>query len=104
MKRSTFALFAAGLMAVAAAPAGAATLWALDSAGGLARIDSDSRKAMPAMMVKGADGKEREVKSRGLSAGDYSGIIRQNNGSLTTILAGIPNEVSRKINVASLFL
>ncbi len=56
MKRSTFALFAAGLMAVAAAPAGAATLWALDSAGGLARIDSDSRKAMPAMMVKGADG------------------------------------------------
>jgi C-terminal processing protease CtpA/Prc len=30
------------------------------------------------MMVKGADGKEREVKSRGLSAGEYSGIIRQN--------------------------
>ena len=56
MKRSTFALFAAGLMAVTAAPAGAATLWALDAAGGLARIDSDSRRAMPAMMVKGADG------------------------------------------------
>ena len=32
------------------------------------------------------------------------GIIRQNNGSLKTILAGIPTEVSRKINVASLFL
>ncbi len=30
------------------------------------------------MTVKGADGKEREVKSRGLSAGEYGGIIRQN--------------------------
>lgn len=30
------------------------------------------------MTVKSADGKEREVKTRGLSAGEYSGIIRQN--------------------------
>ena len=30
------------------------------------------------MTVKGADGKEREVKSRALSAGEYGGIVRQN--------------------------
>lgn len=55
MMRTALALMAGGWIA-AAAPANAATIWALDAAGGLARIDSESRKAMPAVMVKGADG------------------------------------------------
>lgn len=55
MMRATLALLAGTFLATAA-PADAATIWALDAAGGLAKIDTDSRKAMPAMAVKGADG------------------------------------------------
>lgn len=50
------ALPLAAILFAAAAPAQAATIWALDAAGGLARIDTDTRKAMPAKPVKGADG------------------------------------------------
>ncbi len=57
MMRTALAMLAGGLIAAAApAPANAATIWALDAAGGLARIDANTRKAMPAMMVKGVDG------------------------------------------------
>jgi hypothetical protein len=56
MMRTTLALLAGGFLAAAAVPADAATIWALDAGGALARIDPDSRKAMPAMAVKGADG------------------------------------------------
>lgn len=54
MMRTTFTL--AAVLLATAAPAGAATIWALDAAGGLARIDTDTRKAMPAKAVKGTDG------------------------------------------------
>jgi hypothetical protein len=54
MMRTTLAL--AATLLTTAAPAGAATIWALDAAGGLARIDTDTRKAMPARKVQGADG------------------------------------------------
>lgn len=53
MMRITLSL---ATLLTAAAPAGAATIWALDAGGGLARIDTDSRRAMPAMPVKGAEG------------------------------------------------
>ena len=56
MMRTTLSLLAGGFLAAAAVPADAATIWALDAAGGLAKIDTDSRKAMPAMAVKGTDG------------------------------------------------
>ena len=56
MMRTALALLAGGWIAAAATQADAATIWALDAAGGLARIDSDSRRATPAMMVEGADG------------------------------------------------
>jgi hypothetical protein len=58
MMRTTVSLLSGGLfaLALAAAPADAATIWALDTAGSLARIDTDSRQAMPARKVTGADG------------------------------------------------
>lgn len=54
MMRTTLALSA--ILLATAAPAGAATIWALDAGGGLAKIDTDTRKAMPAKAVKGTDG------------------------------------------------
>ena len=52
--RTTLAL--AATLFTAAAPAQAATIWALDAAGALAKIDTETRKAMPAKAVKGTDG------------------------------------------------
>jgi hypothetical protein len=54
MMRTTLAL--AATLFTAAAPAQAATIWALDAAGALAKIDTETRKAMPAKPVKGTDG------------------------------------------------
>jgi hypothetical protein len=54
MMRTTLAL--AATLLTAAAPAQAATIWALDAAGSLAKIDTETRKAMPAKAVKGTDG------------------------------------------------
>ncbi len=94
MKHGTLALFGAGLMAMAAAPAGAATLWALDAAGGLARIDTDTRRAMPAMMVKGADGAVLSVALRP-AAGKLYGLTAK--GQLVTIdpTSGMATQVAK---------
>lgn len=49
-------LAGACLAALAVSSAEAATIWALDSAGRLARIDADSRKAAAPVAIKGANG------------------------------------------------
>jgi len=93
--RTAIPLFAAALLAVAAvAPAGAATIWALDSAGSLARIDTDTRKAMPAKPVKGADGSVLAIAVRPADGKIYGLTAR---GQLVTIdpATAMATQVSR---------
>ena len=81
MMRTTLALLAGGFLA-AAVPAQAATIWALDATGQLARIDTDSRRAMPAMAIKGADGPVLSVALRPAN-GKLYGLTA--SGQLVTI-------------------
>ena len=92
MKRTTLALFAATFLA--ATPAGAATIWALDVAGGLARIDTNSLRAMPAMAIKGTDGAVLSVALRPAN-GKLYGLTAK--GQLVTIdpASGMASEVAR---------
>ena len=93
MMRTTLALLAGTFLATAA-PARAATIWALDAAGGLAKIDTDSRKAMPAMAVKGADGALLSVALRPANGMLYALTAK---GQLVTIdpASGMATQVAK---------
>lgn len=76
------ACLAALTAAAFTSPADAATIWALDAAGKIAKIDSDTRKATRAVAVKGADGAVLSVAVRPAD-GKLYGLTA--NGQIVTI-------------------
>ena len=87
-------LAGAGLAAITFATADAATIWALDTTGKIARIDTDSRKATPAVLVTGADG---SVLSMALRPADGKLYGLTASGQLITIdpMSGVATVVAK---------